>query len=165
MLSLTLPLNRAWDFSHGCPHNHAYRSSKLAQTPPQDEQKVQRPSAPTPLVLANDIHGAFNCVNHQRVHEIMSNFKLPSCVSGTIRSLLNNLTISLPFGGEMEPPAPFLSRRPQGSPPSPVLFILYSSAMTTIQLTALQAESWYVDNEVLSQGVTARRIRDGDAEE
>lgn len=135
-------------------NDHTHRTTGLVGTPPNVNNKSKGPAPARPSILANDIDGACDCVNHQRLHKMMSSFKLPTCLSGTIRNFLAGRTISLTFREVTEPPAPFLSGLPQGSPLSPVLFILYSSAQTTFHLTAFQAETCYVDDEVLTHGAS-----------
>lgn len=91
----------------------------------------------------------------------MRHYRFPTCLSGSIRSYLHNRTISLSFDEKVKPPKQFLAGLPQGSPLSPVLSILYSSALTLGHLTSLQTEICYVDDEIISQGAqtteTARR--------
>lgn len=115
-------------------------------------KRSKGPAPPKPSMTANDIEGAYNCVVHQRLEEIMRDYKFPTCLSGSIKNYLFNRTISLSFDKKIESPKPFLSGLPQGSPLSPVLFILYSSALTVGHLTSLQTETCYVDDEIMTQG-------------
>lgn len=88
----------------------------------------------------------------------MRHYKFPDYLSGSIRSYLNNHTISLAFDGETEPPNPFRSGLPQGSPLSPVLFILYKSTLVVGHLSALQTETCYIDDQIMTQGAQTTAI-------
>lgn len=81
-------------------------------------------------VMGNDIDGSFNCVRHSRLTDIMDHYQLPNNVTRTIASFTADRMISMSFDDQTEPAAAFNCRLLQRSPLSPVLFILYASALT-----------------------------------
>lgn len=77
-----------------------------------------------PSIMANDIDGAFYWVERASLIEIITHFKLPKEIVITIATFISDRTIAMSVEGETEAPAKFTAALPQGSPLSPVLFIL-----------------------------------------
>lgn len=96
------------------------------------EKSTNKRPANRPSLLANDIDGAFNCVKHEVLTNILTHFRFPEKLSKIIDSFNTDRTIKMAFDGQEETPVPFLSGLPQGSPLSPVLFVIYAAALSTL---------------------------------
>lgn len=105
--------------------------------------------------MANDIDGAFNCVNHDQLVDRMHDDKFPTDLIGIIRDFTSTRLISISFDRETERPAPYQSGLPQGSPLSQVLFIIYASALTKGNPSAMERSTSYVNDETTPQGATS----------
>lgn len=82
----------------------------------------------------------------------MRRFCLSKYLIGTIENFLSGQSISMSFENQTESPTSFTSGLPQGSPLSPVLFILYASALITAHNDNLRGETIYVNDVVMIQG-------------
>lgn len=121
-------------------------------------KRSKGPDRTRPTSVANNIDGAFNCVIHSWLINIMFHYKLPADLVGTIGSFTQARTISMNFEGKREPPAPFTSGLPQSSPLSPGLFILYASALSAGSMGTNKSETYYIDNKIMHQGATSTTI-------
>lgn len=86
---------------------------------------------PRPTILGNDRNGAFNCVGHTRLTNILRHFRFPESLVQSIKCFNTDRTVALAVDGEQETAVPFLSGLPQGSPISPVLFVIYAAALSS----------------------------------
>jgi hypothetical protein len=82
-------------------------------------------------LLQLDIKGAFDTVNHTRLLHTLQHQGFPPWVVRWVRSFLDNRTASLYFDGESTLPHCLTAGVPQGSPLSPILFLLYTASLYT----------------------------------
>jgi hypothetical protein len=80
-------------------------------------------------LLQLDIKGAFDTVNHIRMIDTLRDLGYPRWVTSWVRSYLTNRTIQLHFDGETSAPIDLQAGVPQGSPLSPILFLLYIASL------------------------------------
>lgn len=83
-----------------------------------------------PAILTNPIDGAFNCVVYRCLIEVMTLIKLQRYLTQWVASSGASRFTSFAFIGHVETPQPFNTGIPQSSPLSPILFVIYSSAIT-----------------------------------
>lgn len=88
-----------------------------------------RPDRPT--LLVNDIRGTFNNTDPARLTRTMETWFLPGYPSRWTASFTAHRAMSFCLDGQIEEPRPYDSGLPQGSPVSPVLFLIYAQAITT----------------------------------
>jgi hypothetical protein len=82
-------------------------------------------------LLQLDIKGAFDTVNHIRLLHTLQLQGFPLWVVRWVRSFLDGRTASLNFDGESTSPYQITAGVPQGSPLSPILFLLYTASLYT----------------------------------
>jgi hypothetical protein len=120
-------------------------------------KKTGTATAPRPTILAHDLEGAFNNVRQQTLIELMKMRGLPSYLITWATSFTSHRRLGFAFDQKNEPHQPFNSGLPQGSPASPVLFLLYANAMfETDQRSAYSTLTSYVDDVTLVE--TGRNI-------
>jgi retron-type reverse transcriptase len=83
----------------------------------------------TTSLLQLDIKGAFDTVNHIRLLDTLRQAGYPMWIVRWVRSFLETRTARLRFDGETTQPFNLLAGVPQGSPLSPILFILYIASL------------------------------------
>lgn len=93
-------------------------------------RKVDRPT-----IMTNDIEGDFNCVRHETLIEILQHYGFPASLVQTVAAFNTNRRIYLEFDGQNEHPVPFDSGLPQGSPLSPILFVISGAAIEQYRTT------------------------------
>jgi Reverse transcriptase (RNA-dependent DNA polymerase) len=77
-----------------------------------------------------DVKKAFDHVNKSQLLEICCNLRLPSACINWIHSFVHDRKISLAFDNEnMKSPVNINAGIPQGSPVSPILFLIYISQL------------------------------------
>ena len=109
--------------------NRALRSTELAvRWITQTVQTAWRHGAVASL-LQLDIAGAFDTVNHKRLLHILRQMGFPVWVVLWVKDWLTGRTATLRFDGKKAAPRPVRAGVPQGSPLSPILFILYISSL------------------------------------
>ena len=83
-------------------------------------------------LLSMDISGAFDTVNHIRLLDTLRSKGLPGWAVRWVRSFLSDRTSTLVINGEESALFSVTSGVPQGSPLSPILFMLYNSELFDI---------------------------------
>ena len=80
-------------------------------------------------LLQLDIKGAFDTVNYTRLLDTMQRKNFPPWVVRWLRSYLDDRTVRLRFDGEESGDIRLRAGVPQGSPLSPILFLLYIATL------------------------------------
>ena len=75
--------------------------------------------------LLLDVKGAFDNVSSTRLRQTLATMALPGAVLNWVKHFLSHRTTALAFDGEREELQPMQTGIPQGSPISPILFLLY----------------------------------------
>jgi hypothetical protein len=79
-----------------------------------------------------DVSGAFNNVHHERLIHNMRKHKIPIEITNWITSFLSDRTTRMQFNGITTESIPTPTGIPQGSPLSPILYLLYNSDLLDI---------------------------------
>jgi len=89
-------------------------------------QSRKKNSSTVTSTLFLDIKGAFDYVSKPRLLRILAKLNLPSNLRTWVSSFLSDRRIQLAFDGRIQPSQVSIDIRiPQGSPISPILFLLY----------------------------------------
>lgn len=105
-----------------------------------------------PSIVTQDVDRDFNCMIHDSVIFIMRHFRFLTKLVTLIANFNSGRSVYMSFNGQEETPSPFLSRVPQRSPISPILYLIYSTTLTPPPAkTRNELETRYVDDEVLPQ--------------
>jgi hypothetical protein len=86
---------------------------------------VRRASKVVTSTVFLDIKGAFDYVQKPQLLKIIEDLGLPSSLRSWVDSFVSDRTIRLAFEGQTQPATPLTTGVPQGSPVSPILFLLY----------------------------------------
>lgn len=76
-------------------------------------------------VLFLDVKGAFDNVSKERLINTLKDMKFPEQLIGWVKDFMSKRLIKLSFDGQIEKLKPVKTGIPQGSPISPILFLLY----------------------------------------
>lgn len=117
-------------------------------------KKVATQPVLRPTILANNINRAFNTVRHKRVNDVMSIYGLHQYIVNWTKNFCTNRTLCFHFQDEIEIPLVFNSALPQGSPLSPILFVIYTTTTITKPTRKTEVKSMYVDDDIMRQGST-----------
>jgi hypothetical protein len=109
--------------------NRANRSTELAVRILSDAVHTAWSRNACASLLQLDLSGAFDTVHHIRLLDTMRAKGLPAWVVRWVRSYLEDRTAILVFDGEASARRVVPAGVPQGSPLSPILFILYISTL------------------------------------
>jgi hypothetical protein len=102
-------------------------------------------------LLTQDVSGAFNNTDPDILIEVMRRKAMPLYIFNWVQQFLSNRTLSFSFDGQIEPPTSFSSGLPQGSPISPVLFLIMENIITEPPPTVTEKTTSYVDDISLTQ--------------
>src|SRR6202789_2695412 len=80
-------------------------------------------------ILLFDIQGYFDNINHERLIKTFTELGFAPELVKWCRSFLKDRTVRLKFNGKTSDPFDFIVGTPQGSPVSPVLSTIYTSAL------------------------------------
>jgi len=115
-----------------------------------------RPRPDRPSLLANDIRGAFNNTDPVRLSRIMEARQMPTYLTRWTSSFTADRTMAFCFDNYTEVPQPFQSGLPQGSPVSPVLFLVYAQALLEASRYMRDKDVSYLDDDGLLQLATSQ---------
>ena len=110
----------------------------------------KRPRNVVTTTVFLDIKGAFDYVKKPQLLRIIEELGLPQTLRNWVDCFVTDRSIQLAFEGQIQQPTPLTTGVPQGSPVSPILFLLYVSHI--IGKRGLQLS--YIDDFSLS--VTSR---------
>ncbi|KAH7548823.1 hypothetical protein BM1_10848 [Bipolaris maydis] len=120
------------------------------------QQQKRKQKTTTTIFL--DIKGAFDHVSKNKLLEVMKDQGLPCCLLAWTKSFLEDRVLQLSFDGQTEEPQEISTGTPQGSPASPILFLIYSKPLfNAIQTNANIYSSSYIDDLQISISSTSVR--------
>jgi len=91
--------------------------------------EVARSEKQVMSVLFLDVKGAFDNVSKSRLLGTLHDLGLPSAILQWVKYFMSDRLVALAFDGQREDLAPVETGIPQGSPTSPILFLLYISPL------------------------------------
>jgi len=104
-----------------------------------------------PAVLTYDIEGAFNQVHPTTLYKIMCQRWMPSYLVKWVVAFNTDQKIAFGFDQQSEELQPYRCGLPQGSPISPILFLIYSNAILEKHYPADAIDTSYVDDVCMVQ--------------
>lgn len=114
-------------------------------------------------LLLLDISSAFDAVPHSRLLEVARAKGYPENICRWIKTFLEGRTARLRFDGETTAAIPVRAGVPQGSPLSPILFILYISTLyeTLKEVPNILVVGFADDTNILSFGPDTEAVKEG----
>jgi len=106
-------------------------------------------------MLLLDVKGAYDHVSSKQLLRVMRKLGIPSQILDWTKLFLENRKISLAFDGEKEEPNSIRTGIPQGSPISPILFLIYMRFLfqeTKTQFPTLRIPSYVDDIAIIAKG-------------
>ena len=141
--------------------NRKNRSTELAVRLLIDQIRTAWSYRAITSLLQLDIKGAFDTVCHLRLLDTLRKMGFPPWLTRWIRSYLTDRKATLVFDDEeTEPMSPYTGV-PQGSPLSPILFILYITSLYKElgKMAGISVIEFADDTNILAFGRTARENR------
>jgi hypothetical protein len=89
-------------------------------------------------LLTQGVSGAFNNTDPDVLIEVMRRKAVPLYIVNWVQQFLSNRTLTFSFDGQIEPPNSFSSGLPQGSPISPILFLIMANIITEAPTTVTE---------------------------
>ena len=83
---------------------------------------------------------------------------MPFYLTRWVKSFTQNCTLSFCFDNCSEPPKPYNSGLPQGSPASPVLFLIYAQALLEYPTSSKEKDIPYLDDDAALQLSTSLQL-------
>ena len=93
-----------------------------------------------------DVAGAFNNVHHKRLIHNMCKCKIPTEITRWVLSFLSDRITRMRFNGITTECIPTPTGIPQGSPLSPILYVLYNSDLLDIPKKGKQLGLGFIDD-------------------
>jgi ribonuclease HI len=115
------------------------------------KKKKPKKDVPRPAVLTHDIEGAFNQVHPSTLREVMHQRRMPTYLTNWVSAFNTDRKIAFGFDQQSEDPQPYQCGLPQGSPISPILFLIFSNAMLEKQDDPTAVDTSYVDDVCMVQ--------------
>jgi ribonuclease HI len=116
------------------------------------EKRTSNKRPARPAVLTHDIEGAFNQVHPSILQEIMHQRQMPVYLTRWVAAFNTARKMAFGFDQQSEHPQPYRCGLPQGSPISPILFLIYSNAMLEKQHNPPDAiDTSYMDDVCMIQ--------------
>ena len=78
-----------------------------------------------PALLTHDVQGAFDAVRPEILVSVLRRRRMPEYICDWVASFCANRSVRLSFDGQIDDSRPLFCGLPQGSPISPVLFLVY----------------------------------------
>ena len=101
-------------------------------------------------VLFMDVKGAFDHVSANQLQKVCQNLGLPRSLCRWIECFMDNRHLQLAFDGNKQEKTRIKIGIPQGSPVSPILFLIYiRNIFPEINIMHIRSPS-YIDNIILS---------------
>lgn len=121
-----------------------------------DQALTARSAGGVTSILSMDIIGAFDKVDHMRLLDVLRKKGFPRWIVHWVKTLLDGRTAQLSFDGKTSADLPIAAGVPQGSPLSPILFILYTSSFYELlgKEEGITTMGFADDSTLLSHGAT-----------
>jgi len=114
------------------PENSAIDILLRTITPIADsisKKKTTNQKPTRPAILTHDIEGAFYQVHPSTLQEIMQQRQMPMYLTKWVAAFNTARKMAFGFDQQSQQPQPYRCGLSQGSPISPILFLIYSNAM------------------------------------
>jgi ribonuclease HI len=108
-------------------------------------------------VIFMDIAGAFNHVHYERLIHNMRQRRMPPIIIQWVQNFLKSRTTQLRFNGETHDAIEISAGIPQGSPISPILFMIYNADLVdTLKILGIDLALGFIDDVAYGvSGMTA----------